>query len=208
MLKAKYYKKKGSKLDMSNKNKIILSAIFLLIVLICILSVLIYIYTTDKLTISEQKLKYINSDEWNGELYPEGMPNLFRNYSGNLTCQNIGKSFDYVVNVVVPKYAKEFRNSDENEINTYFETNKDVIALEVGIKNNEDFNKLVSKIKASIKKDEIEFESFYVDADSIKQYSNITRTNLYIKYKECEELVLNVKINGNKISNSSAVEYK
>ena len=63
MLKAKYYKKKGSKLDMSNKNKIILSAIFLLIVLICILSVLIYIYTTDKLTISEQKLKYMNGME-------------------------------------------------------------------------------------------------------------------------------------------------
>ena len=154
---------------MSNKKKVILLAIFLLIILICILSVLLYIKSKDELTISEQKLKYIYSDEWNGEVYPEGMPNLFRNYSGNLTCQNIGKSFDYVVNVVIPKYAKEFRNFDENEINTYFKTNKDIIALEVGIKNNEDFNKLVSKIKTSIKKDEIEFESFYIEADSIKQ---------------------------------------
>ncbi len=193
---------------MSNKKKVILLAIFLLIILICILSVLLYIKSKDELTISEQKLKYINSDEWNGELYPEGMPNLFRNYSGNLTCQNIGKSFDYVVNVVIPKYAKEFRNFDENEINTYFKTNKDIIALEVGIKNNEDFNKLVSKIKTSIKKDEIEFESFYIEADSIKQRSNVTRTNLCIKYTNCDELVLNVKINGNKISNLSAVEYK
>ena len=62
-------------------------------------------------------------------------------------------------------------------------------------------------LKNSIKKDELEFESFYIEADSIKQRSNVTRTNLCIKYTNCDELVLNVKINGNKICILCGVYY-
>lgn len=191
-----------------SKRKIIRLIILLLIILIILLTIFLYIKVKNRPTEIEQKFQYINSDEWNGELYPEGMPKLFRSYSGNLTCQNIGKSFNYVVNDVIPNYSKMLKDHDETYIKTYFDENKEDIAMDVGIKNSEDFYNFIEKIKESIKIDDVEFESFYIDTDSIKQQSNITKTKLCIKYKNCDQLDINIKISGNKNQKSSAIEYK
>ena len=190
-----------------NKKILIIICLLSILLVICV-GILIY-YSFINTTISPQKqLEYINGEEWQDELYPDGMPALFRNYSGSLTCQNIGKSFDYVVNIIIPQYAKILTNFNQTQIEEYFETNKEMIRCDIGITNKEDFYNLIKKVQISVKSDNIEFEKFYIPLDSITKHSNITKAELHVKYKYCDELVLNIRINGTKISNLSSIQYK
>lgn len=189
------------------KKSFIKILIFLMFLLVIFISVALYFYINQNDS-PQKQIEYINGSEWNGELYPDGMPNLYRNYSGSLTCQNIGKSFYYVTNTVIPKYVKECKNYSKSDIEKYFEENKEDIALDIGIRKSEEFCNLINKINESIKKDEIEFEKFYIDAESVEKKSGKTKANLCIKYKECDELILNIKINSSKVSNVSSVKYE
>lgn len=191
-----------------NKKKFVGSTIIVLFILTLLVIMLLYFYCKDEKYVAKKQLEYINSDKWNGELYPEGMPNLFRNYSGALTCQNIGKSFYYVTNTVIPNYAIELKQLNDLELEEYFNQNKNTIALDVGIRKKEEFLKFINKIKEIVKTDQIEFEEFYIDDSTVKKQSGVTKANLCIKYKNCEELVVNIRINNNKISNISAVRYE
>lgn len=190
------------------KKRIFMSVAFLIILLIILLGIMAYYVLADKNYNARKEMIYINSEKWNGETYPDGMPNLYRNYSGSLTCQNIGKSFYYVVNEVIPQYISECKNYNEDELKHYFEKNSENIALSVGITKYDDFRAFINKLKEVIKTEDIKFESFYIDDDTVKKASNVTRANLCIKYENCNELVLFIKINGSKKTNSSAIEYK
>lgn len=196
------------KLRKQHNKRILIIICFLSILLVICFGILIYYSLMNTTSTSQKKLEYINGEEWQNELYPDGMPALFRSYSGELTCQNIGKSFDYVVNTVIPKYVKDLKQCNEIQVTEYFENNKEIIGLEIGITDKEDFYKLIQKIQTSVKADNVEFEKFYIDSESIDKRSNITKADLYVKYKDCDELVLNIRINGSKISNLSSVQYK
>lgn len=186
------------------RKKFVKILIIFMILLIFCMSVILYITSKNS---SQTQIEYINSDEWNGELYPDGMPNLFRNYSGSLTCQNIGKSFYYVTNTVIPKYAKECKNYTQTQIEEYFENNKESIALDIGIRKKEEFYDLITKINNLTDLSELEFEKFYINAETVNKQSGVTKADLCIKYKNCDVLTLNVRINSSKTSNVSAVKY-
>lgn len=190
-----------------NKKKFVGIAIILLFILVLLTIVLLYFYCKDEKNVVKKQFEYINSEEWNGELYPDGMPALYRSYSGSLTCQNIGKSFYYVTNTIIPQFAKEFKNYTETEILEYFENNKESIAISIGIRDSKEFYELINKIQEIVNTDDIQFEKFYIDLESIEKRSSITNANLCIKYKNCDELILNIRINGTKTTNVSSVKY-
>ena len=59
------------------------------------------------------------------------------------------------------------------------------------------FYNLIKKVQISVKSDNIEFEKFYIPLDSITKHSNITKAELHVKYKDCDELYFRDYLNDN-----------
>lgn len=190
-----------------NKTKSrIMLGIILGIILITIISV-IYSLSTANLRQARKQLQYIISEEWNNEKYPTGMPELIRNYSGQQKAQNIGKSINYVATKVIPHYNEELKNANEKQISKYFEKNSKIIEIDIGIDKSTDFKDLINEISQKSTAQKLEFESYYIDENSIKQSNRMTEANLYIKYKGCEEIELGLKIHNEKSKTVSSIEY-
>lgn len=189
----------------NQKTKIILGVI-LVIIAIIVISV-IYSLSTADLRQAKKQLNYIISEEWNNEKYPTGMPELIRNYSGQQKAQNIGKSINYVATKVIPNYNEKLKNADEKQISKYFEKNSKIIEIDIGIDKFDDFKKFINEINQKSKSKKLEFESYYIDEDSIKQSNKMTEADLYIKYKGCEEIELGLKIYNEKSKIVSSIDY-
>lgn len=187
------------------KTRIILGTL-LLIVLIIVISV-IYSLSTANLRQARKQLKYIVSEEWNNEKYPTGMPELIRNYSGQLKAQNIGKSINYVATKVIPNYNEKLKNVNEKEISKYFEKNSKIIETDIGIEKLQDFKNLINEINQKSTVQNLEFESYYIDENSINKSNKMTEANLYIKYKNCKEIEIQLKIYNDKSNIVSSIDY-
>lgn len=194
---------KKIKVDIKKIEKILL----ILLVIIFILGiVIIYISKNDKTVLSKEKLDYIYSEEWNDEIFPEGMPKFFREYDGNLTAQNIGKSISHVTNEIIPQYNKLLKDKNEEQIKEYFNLNQDVIALDLGINEENEFIQFINEI-SKIDLSNFELEKYYIDEETIYSNSTYATGDLYITYKECEEISLKIKVDRDKHANISSIKY-
>lgn len=200
---SKVTKKIDKKVD---KRKVIKLILILLVVMLILLGIIIYYSMTDELLISKRKLEYINSEEWNSELYPDGMPAFYRSCSGKLTAQNMGKSIYYVVTELIPKYYSNLKGFDENALKEYYEKKHDIVQVELGISDENKFVELIKEIQ-QIDSDNIEFESYYIDEESITTKNGRTSANLYIKYENCDEIVLKITALKNTQDDSSPIIY-
>lgn len=187
------------------KNKIIKKIFIFCILILAIIILLILINNINENDI-EEKLKYINGTEWNDEIYPEGMPTLFRLYEGKLTSQNIGKSIFYAITEVFPKYNRELKEATNDQIKKYYEKNKSEIFKSIGSVSETEFILLVNEIK-SLAIDKYELESFYIDIDSIIIKNGYLKSNLYIKYKNSEEIYVKIQVLNDFKTDTSSVKY-
>ena len=178
-------------------NKKIKKIIILLIILllISILSILVYYVINSEKIEAKEQLEYINdSSEWDTTiLYPEGAPVLKRSYEGELTIKDIGKSMYNFALKIIPKYYNQFKNSTNEEIEKYFNDKKDIILIETGIISYSDFESLIMDIKA-LEGDAIEFESFKLDTNSIGEKASSVDVDMYIKYKNNQNIKINADI--------------
>ena len=186
----------------TTRKKIIMLIIILAFCVLLFLTRILYILLTDELMSSKRNLDYINSEKWNNELYPEGMPAFFRASTGNITAQNMGKSIYHVVTELIPEYNKELKNTNEEKIKQYYEENKEIIRVELGIITEKNFIKFMEEVN-KINVENIEFESYYIDINSIDTSTGKASAKLYVNYKNCEELVFKI-IAARKISNNTA----
>lgn len=194
-------KKKEKKLKIG----IILSLV--LIFSIILLVVLLKTYNSSSARKSEQQLQYILSNQWNDELFPKGMPAFIRGYSGEMNAKTIGKSIDYVVNTVIPQYKNDLYGKNENEITKYYKKNKNAIIIDTGIDNLDDFKEFVNEINIKTKSEKLEFESFYIDENSIDTTDDKTTANFYISYKNCAEIELKIEVLNKIEKQVSSIKY-
>lgn len=196
-------------MDKKNTNKIrkIKTCLLLLMILVVILIIaIIYIYKNDSNNEEISKLRYIYNQEWNDEVFPKGMPEFIRNYEGELTAQNIGKSIYYVITDSIPMYNKTLSDKSDEQLKEYFQNNKVGISVDFGIENELDFIRLIKEIE-KIYSEEFELEKFYIDESSIIPTLTNTTADLYIKYKDCEEVKLKIKVSSDKNNNMSSIKY-
>lgn len=145
---------------------------------------------------AKQNLKYINdSNQWNREevRYPERASSIKNVYEGELTIKDIGKSMYYFTTEVIPKYYNELKGADENAILEYYAKNSEIIAIDTGIDNEEDFDNLIQIIQ-KLNSENLTLDSFTIDKDKTKAKSSYTETILYITYKDNEEIGFRIKI--------------
>lgn len=145
---------------------------------------------------AKQNLKYINdSNQWNREevRYPERASSIKNVYEGELTIKDIGKSMYYFTTEVIPKYYNELKGADENAILEYYAKNSEIIAIDTGIDNEEDFGNLIQMIQ-KLNSENLTLDSFIIDKNKTKAKSSYTETILYITYKDNEEIGFRIKI--------------
>lgn len=193
---------------MKNKNlKILLILIlFLIVIFIILLSISNKI---NPLKNANGRLAYILEDEtWEkyGEIYPDGSALLKRTYFGDLTIFSIGKSMYYVATDFLPYEHKILKNKNNKTFSKYYNKNSELLKIALGIENEKQFLEISDLLK-SLNTNELKFESFYIDKNSIKAASTYTTANLIIKYKDCEEITLNMKINNRKYKDMSSITY-
>lgn len=189
-----------------NKKKILILVVILAVLLIFLILLLNSVKTKSELTLSKEKLAYINSTEWNNEIYPKGMPAFIRVYSGKQTTHNIGKNIYYVVNEVIPKYNKNLKDYSEEELKEYFEENRELILLNFGIRTERDFMNLMNKI-LKIDSNIFSLQSFYIDENSIKKEKTNTKATLYIKYEGSSQISIDIKVLNDIKENETSVQY-
>lgn len=153
-----------------------------------------------------ERVEYINNNEWNQEVYPEGMPKLVRAYQGKLTAQNMGKSIYYFTTDTIPKYYSKLKNANDSEIFSYYNANSRLILIETGINDQQDFKELIASIQV-LNSDELTFDSFRIDKDNIEAFGKYTETTLYITYQKNVEIGFNVKIYNTQQKEASSLVY-
>lgn len=194
-----------NKSDKKLKIGIIIGLVLLFSVILLV--VLLKTYNSSNVKNSEQQLKYIMSSEWNDELFPKGMPAFIRSYSGELNSKNIGKSIDYIVKTVIPQYKNDLYGKDEKEITKYYNKNQKSIMIDTGIDNIDDFKKFINEIVIKTQDKKLEFESFYIDENSIEEGTNNTTANLYIEYVGCAEVEVKIEASNSIENNMTSVKY-
>lgn len=186
------------------KNKLKLIRIFCVILVLLIIIILLI----DKKEENNYRevFQYINSDQWNEEKYPTGLPILIDVYEGELKAQNIGKSLFYVANEFIPEINSKLQGAKERDIRKYYNANKKEILMILGGINEEEFVLLVKEI-IKIKYVDAKFEKYYFDIESIIGEKNSVTGDLNIKYENCDEIKIKINVIGYFKNEVSSVKY-
>ncbi len=188
---------------MRNKvqRKIIIAMIILLIALI------IVIFQLNKLKgtrTSKENLEYINSDELeDGTVSPDMIHVVIALYEGELNPKAISKSTYHFINHLVPEYLKKCKN--EEITREYFQRNKEDIYLDIGINKEEEFISLINEINTL--SGNLEFESSRFDKDTLVVKNNRVEAVLYIKYRNNDEINVNVNLYNKVYSNRTSIKF-
>lgn len=173
---------------MKNLKKIIIILVFLVIT---VFNVILLNINISQINTVQHDLEYINSDEVpEGIESPKFIGKTFSQYSGNIKAISISKACYMFATKILPEYRNEC--AKEEYITEYYNKHAGNIFILTGIQNQEDFRRLIVEIKKLNKN--LIFESYRFDLNNISINNDYIIAKLYIKYENCDEVMVNVKI--------------
>lgn len=177
---------------MKNK-KVILACIILLVILLVVIGVVLYTSPYNK---ALRKIKEINAttkiEEAN--VYTVDIYKLFNIYKGDLTSEIISKTYENFAINIIPRYYSDCNGLDVNGINKYYKGNKNTIKVELGIENEEDFQKFIQYLNNNISDSNLVFKSTRAVGESIKGYKDYIEMYVEVNYENGTNLVFNTHI--------------
>lgn len=184
--------------------KIISFCIVILVAIIIIATYSTIIQRNQKKEV-ERFMNYINSDEIGSEIKtPKYMHVVLATYKGKVEDLSILKSIMYFTNNIIPEIQQKCNNKLESRI--YYKRHSLQISKQIGVNNIDDFYQIVYKCNMLTESDEIEYIKF--DIDSIEKDKEGLRADLYLKYKQSEEVRFNIKILNNTYADQTSVIIK
>lgn len=178
-------KKVSGKTKKLNMVKIL--KILLIIVIILLVANLLMIFCTP-LGKAYKTIKYINSDKVEKNTIPIGNTSYwYSQYKGEIDSSVIDKSAYYFSNTLIPEYYKI------EDVKAYYKKHKKAIKVLLGIKDYDNFNLLVTKIK-SLKGDKLNFEKYFIIQDSTTNKEKALETVIGIQYEKNDVLLFTLEI--------------
>lgn len=157
------------------KNKLFIIIMLLLILLILILS---YILLNSNVRAKNKLEEILVSDEMDDNLIlPKGLYKLIEVYDGVFTTENIAKKYNDFATNIIPRYYKNCKNLSPDELNSFFNKNKNLIFMELRYKDYNDFKDFIEKVK-ELNGDLLEFESYEILIDSVEKVSGGDRKSV------------------------------
>lgn len=196
-------KKDKKKIKLPPK-KVIKRVLILLLILIAIILLII----TNPTFRAKMRLEKINRPDTMDETMPvpDYLSAAVAKYDGELTPQNIAKTYYNFSELVIPKYYKKCKEMPDEKIEKYFKRHKKIIKIELGYTSSEDFKSFIKLIQ-TLKGEKLEFEKYSILSDTVHKDNNIINCYLVIKYKNNEEIVLNTQILNNIQKDQTSILY-
>ncbi len=172
--------------------------VLLVIVIVSIVGIVVYLNTpTGKMLYT---LKYINGSSYDEETIATGnIHELLSKYTGTIDSRVIDKSMYHFAVELVPK----FYNIDN--INNYYENNKEYIEKMTGINNYPDFEVLVNKIKKL--NGNFKIENIKLELNSGEKSSKGALAVASIQYEGNDKLLFLVLLKDKLSEDTSPIEY-
>ncbi|MBP3463059.1 MAG: hypothetical protein J6K45_01035 [Clostridia bacterium] len=191
--------KKVSK-EIKKVNIVKILKILLIILIIFLVANLLMIFCTP-LGKAYKTIRYINSDKVEKNTIPIGNTSYwYSEYKGKIDSSVIDKSAYYFSNTLIPEYYKI-----EN-VKEYYKKYKKAIRVLLGIKDYDNFNLLVTKIK-SLKGDNLNFEKYFIIQDSTTNKENALETVIAIQYEGNDVLLFTLEISNKPKTLKTPVVY-
>lgn len=184
---------------MKEKNKNISFIAMGMVILLIILLIVNIVLMSYKINIIENLKNGLYDSSSENETLPDYIktPNksyaFLADYSGNISSIKAYTAFYELANNTIPTYYKELKDKSSNQVEQYFEQNKDEIYTKLGIDNKNDFANLIKYI-TNLKVTELEFESYEFDRSSININKDETSANLEIIYKNNNSITVNITL--------------
>lgn len=182
----------------NNYKKILLILIIVLLIIILVSTILLINYkknnvNKNEITIikdSETVIEQLNEEV----IIPYNSYLFFGKYiNGEVSSNTIYESIYKFAKDILPKYHKDLKNSNTEEIAKYYSANKKSIYQYMNIKNSEEFVNFIKLIQ-SLKTDELTLESMEFIEDGMNYSNTSTYSKFAIKYKDNEKITINIKV--------------
>lgn len=192
--------------------------ICILIIVALIILIIVNVININNNKIIEEKIErereaeILNSLSYKGDrisedvITPAKSYKFFSKYSGNISTVDAYNSFYNMANNIIPNYYKKLKNFTKEQINEYFIKNKKDIVKDLGIDKLEDFTELVQGIN-ELTGENIEFQEYAFDENTIKTEGKVTSADLMIKYKDNKDLKINITLLEEKKDTIIKVKY-
>lgn len=160
----------------------------LITIFIILLIILIAIYFSNPIVIAQFKIKSMNNSKLNDKMkIPEYMSFLIGLDRSEVLPESIIKYYNNFAENLIPKYHKKCATMSLEEINKYFNKNKNLIEIELGITEEERFSSFINTLK-KLNKDEFILEKYYILDSTLENNKNKIIAYLGIKYENCEDI--------------------
>lgn len=172
----------------------------LLIRIVLIINIFLLVYLVffvepiEEYTYFEYKSKVEGKQENNVEenkIFPENYYIFATSYKGEIPKDYFYKGLYNLVNEELKNIYLDTKNMSDSKIKTYFEENKEKIALNIGIQSIEDFKNLINCIKI-YNNEELQYESTLLESDTYKNNEDFVEFNIIINYSNNEKITFKV----------------
>ena len=160
-----------------------------------------------------EKMDYIKgenvSDDINTIYFSDYWKEVYDSYEiSYIEKQNILKSVYYVSTEVVPNYYKKLKDASNEEIENYFYKNKDVIYIDIGIDNCDDFNNFIRSIKENVNSEVSNLKYIQAAIYDVYEEDGKMFLKIYITYKNVDnEIVIKGAINQTVVDDTNLIVY-
>lgn len=191
------------------KNKIqdlkkIITLLIIIVIILIILALIIYNNPTDR------NLRYIYNTKKVGtiNIMPTNIDKIFEDYNSKTDQRSIYKSMDLFVNEYVEKYYIATKDLSKEQINSYFNKNKNVIEKELGITSEEIFNEFAENLKNNLKGENLELVSYTVNPKTVKKISSKINYVIIVEYSNNQKIGFKLTIQNNIDKNKTPIFYQ
>lgn len=179
----------------------------LIVIFIILLIILISLYFLNPVIVAQRKIKLMNNSKLDGEMkIPENVSFIVGVDRNKLLPESIIKYYNNFAEKLIPKYYKKCNAMSVDKINNYFEKNKKLIEIELGITEKEKFVSFIDTLK-NINNDKFILEKYYILDSTIENKNNIIIAYIGIKYEDCDDVYFRSAISKKYKENKTSIAF-
>lgn len=190
--------KKNKKTNVNVKN------IALFIIMIIAVGIIILVLNMRYLSALKHLNEILDPNTISSDIIiPNGIFMVTNEYFGDIESYKVVlKSLDDIVNNIFPKYYSELKYYSEDDLKNYFEFNGEIILMEVGIDNFDDFNNICTTLR-KCETEQLTLKNYYIDTTTVNKKYNRVDAVMVIEYEGNQELRIMISLKNitqNKVS--------
>ncbi len=187
---------------MNRKNIKKISMIFLLILII-----LLALYFSNPLVIAKMKIKSINTSKLPNEMkIPEYINFVVEMTKDKIQPESIIKYYNNFAIDIIPKYYNKCIMMNSENVEKYFQRNKKLVEVELGITEKKDFLDFINTLK-KLSNDEFVLDKYYILDNTVEVKKDKIIAYIGIKYENCDDIYFRTIIEKKYLKDKTSIKF-